>query len=59
MKEAKIKIEIDTSSLDEALDKVRQLKTELRQLGLPYITGNPVALSQEHDSAMERLAEHS
>ncbi|WP_285131394.1 hypothetical protein [Leclercia adecarboxylata] len=37
-----LSIKLDTSSLDEAIEKVKTLKKELRELGLPYFTGNPL-----------------
>ncbi|WP_447877513.1 hypothetical protein [Serratia fonticola] len=44
MENQKLKIEIDISSIDEAIEKIRQLKKELRELGLPYQTGNTLDL---------------
>ncbi|STW23116.1 Uncharacterised protein [Klebsiella variicola] len=37
-----LSVKLDTTSLDEAIEKVRILKKELRELGLPYFTGNPL-----------------
>ena len=49
MQNTSLKIEIDTTSIDVALEKVRQLKAELRQLGLSYVTGNSLGLAGEID----------
>lgn len=49
MQNTSLKIEIDTTSIDAALEKVRQLKAELRQLGLPYVTGNSLGLAGDID----------
>ena len=48
MQNTSLKIEIDTTSLDTALEKVRQLKAELRQLGLPYVTGNSLGIAGDY-----------
>lgn len=43
MEKIMLSVKVDTTSLDEAIEKVRTLKKELRELGLPYFTGNPLA----------------
>lgn len=43
MEKVRCTVKFDTTSLDEAIEKVRTLKKELRELGLPYFTGNPLA----------------
>lgn len=43
MEKVTLSVKFDTTSLDEAIEKVRTLKNELRELGLPYFTGNPLA----------------
>jgi len=47
MQKQTIKIEVDTTSVDEALAKVRELTQALRALGLPYTTGNTLDLAEE------------
>ncbi|HEE9981689.1 TPA: hypothetical protein ACNV27_000716 [Citrobacter gillenii] len=42
MEKLTLSVKFDTTSLDEAIEKVRTLKKELRELGLPYFTGNPL-----------------
>ncbi|EMT6398444.1 TPA: hypothetical protein ACPZX6_005601 [Klebsiella oxytoca] len=42
MENLTLSVKFDTTSLDEAIEKVRILKKELRELGLPYYTGNPL-----------------
>lgn len=53
MKDKKLIIEIDTSSIDDALEKIRQLKKELRELGLPYHTGNKPDLLRNMDENIQ------
>ncbi|EMX9854574.1 TPA: hypothetical protein ACNP37_005145 [Raoultella ornithinolytica] len=43
MEKFTLSVKFDTTSLDEAIEKVRLLKKELRELGLPYLTGNPLS----------------
>ncbi|ENC9861762.1 hypothetical protein ACXH4D_000364 [Klebsiella variicola] len=42
MENLTLSVKFDTTSLDEAIEKVRILKKELRELRLPYFTGNPL-----------------
>lgn len=40
MRKFKLQIEVDSKSIDELLDKIKILKSELQGLGLDYNTGN-------------------
>lgn len=43
MRKITLTVELDTKSIDDAIEKIRTLKKELRILGLPYDTGDPLS----------------